>query len=145
MVRDRKKVGPWLRTLAVALAIMGGATSADEGPSAPDATGSTPRLPRDNLLVYRGPDGTPRPVVATEDWLKRRDEILAGMQAVMGRLPGVEKRCPLDMKVEEEVDCGSYVRRLISYASEPGSRVPAYLLVPKVLLAGEGRRAPAVL
>ncbi len=29
------------------------------------------------------------------------------------------------------MDCGSYVRRLITYASEPGSRVPAYLLIPK--------------
>ena len=54
-------------------------------------------------------------------------EILRGMQAVMGTLPGGEKRCPLDMKVEEEVDCGTYVRRLITYASEPGARVPAYL------------------
>ena len=47
------------------------------------------------------------PVRSVADWLKRRAEILAGMQAVMGRLPGREKRCPLDMKVEEEVDCGT--------------------------------------
>ena len=32
------------------------------------------------------------------------------------------------------MDCGKYLRRLISYASEPGSRVPAYLLVPKAAL-----------
>ena len=61
----------------------------------------------------------------------------------MGKLPGNEKRCPLDVKVEEEVDCGSHVRRLITYASEPGSRVPAYLLIPKSAL--EGKPAPAVL
>jgi hypothetical protein len=67
------------------------------------------------------------------------------MQAVMGRLPGPEKRCPLDPKIEEEVDCGRYVRRLITYASEPGSRVPAYLLIPKALLEGKGERAPAIL
>ena len=36
----------------------------------------------------------------------------------MGPLPGKEKRCALDVKVEEEVDSGSYVRQLISYASE---------------------------
>jgi hypothetical protein len=48
------------------------------------------------------------------------------------------------MKVEEEVDAGSYVRRLITYESEPGSRVPAYLCVPKALLSGE-KKAPAVL
>ncbi len=102
------------------------------------------RLPRDNLLVYRGPDGKPAPVKTVEDWAKRRAEILRGMESVMGRLPGEAKRCALEMKVEEEVDCGSYIRRLITYASEPGGRVPAYLLVPKAVLAGK-RKAPAVL
>lgn len=104
-----------------------------------------PRLPRENLLVYRGSDGSVVPVRTVADWGKRRAEIVAGMQAVMGKLPGAEKRCPLDMKIVEEVDCGRYVRRLITYASEPGSRIPAYLLIPKELLAGSGRRAPAVL
>jgi len=96
------------------------------------------------LLLFRGPDGTPEPVKTTGDWLKRRAEILAGMQAVMGRLPGPEKRCELDMKVQEEADGGTYVRRLITYASEPGSRVPAYLLIPKDVLKGK-KKAPAVL
>jgi dienelactone hydrolase len=105
----------------------------------------TPRLPRDDLLVYRGQGDQLLPVRTTDDWLKRRREILVGMQAVMGRLPGDEKRCPLDMRVEEEVDCGHYVRRLITYASEPGSRVPAYLLIPKAVVRGDGKRAPAVL
>jgi dipeptidyl aminopeptidase/acylaminoacyl peptidase len=48
------------------------------------------------------------------------------------------------VKIEEEKDCGLYVRRLITYASEPGSRVPAYLLMPKELLKGN-RKAPAIL
>jgi dienelactone hydrolase len=114
--------------------------------AAPDRIGAAdpPRLPRDNLLVYRGDDGKPRDVKTVEDWKKRRAEIIRGMEAVMGKLPGKEKRCPLDVKVEEEKDCGKYVRRLITYASEPGSRVPAYLLVPKDLLKGD-RKAPAIL
>lgn len=102
-----------------------------------------PRLPRDNLLVFHGEKGEVLPVRSVADWAQRRREIVAGMTAVMGQLPGPEKRCPLDVQVEEEVDCGRYVRRLISYASEPGSRVPAYLLVPKT--AGDGERLPAVL
>jgi len=53
------------------------------------------------------------------------------MERVMGVLPGNEKRCALDCKVEEETDCGGYVRRFLTYASEPGGRVPAYLLIPK--------------
>jgi len=103
-----------------------------------------PRLPRDNLLVYRGTDGKPAPVQSVADWAKRRAEVLRGMEAVMGKLPGDAKRCPLDMKVEEEFDGGTYLRRLITYASEPGGRVPAYLLIPKDVLAGK-KKAPAVL
>src|SRR5438128_2417322 len=103
-----------------------------------------PRLPRDNLLVYRGPEGKPVPVTTVEDWAKRRAEVVRGMEAVMGKLPGDAKRCPLDVRVEEEVDGGTYVRRLLTYASEPSGRVPAYLLIPKDLLGG-GKKAPAVL
>jgi len=66
------------------------------------------------------------------------------METVMGKLPGKEKRCALDVKVEEEADCGSYVRQFITYASEPGSRVPAYLLIPKSALY-EGKKTAAVL
>src|SRR5262249_52401979 len=96
-----------------------------------------PRLPRDNLLVYRGPDGKPAGVKTVADWEKRRAEVVRGMQSVMGKLPGDEKRCPLDVKVEEEVDGGTHVRRLITYASEPGSRVPAYLLIPRAVHEGK--------
>lgn len=115
--------------------------------AAPEPEAAEPRLPRDNLMVYRTQGQELRPVRTVDDWRKRRAEIVEGMQAVMGKLPGAEKRCPLDMKVEEEVDCGSYVRRLITYASEPGSRVPAYLLVPKPVLAAgaNARKVPAVL
>jgi hypothetical protein len=108
-------------------------------------TGETPpRLPRDNLLLYRGSDGKAVPIKTATDWAKRRAEIVHGMEAVMGKLPGDDKRCPLDVNVEEEVDGGTYVRRLITYVSEPGGRVPAYLLIPKDVLAGK-KKAPAVL
>lgn len=110
-----------------------------------DESAIATRLPRENLLVFRGSGDVLTPVHNLADWTKRRAEILAGMQAVMGKLPGAEKRCPLDMKIVEEVDCGRYVRRLITYASEPGSHVPAYLLVPKELLTAKGKRGPGVL
>jgi lysophospholipase L1-like esterase len=102
------------------------------------------RLPREDLLVYRGPDGQPAPVRSLADWERRRAEMMRGMEFVMGKLPGAEKRCPLDVKIEEEVDGGTFVRRLITYASEPGGRLPAYLLIPKAVLAGKSK-APAVL
>lgn len=102
------------------------------------------KLSRTNLLQFTGPDGALRPVRSTNDWNLRRQSILRAMQEVMGPLPGDEKRCALDMKVEEEVDGGDHVRRFISYASEPGGRVPAYLLVPKAAL-NSAKKFPAVL
>lgn len=62
---------------------------------------------------------------------KHRGELLGRMEVVMGKFPGAEKRCPLDVQVIEEVDCGAYVRKFLTYESEPGARVPAYLLIPK--------------
>jgi pimeloyl-ACP methyl ester carboxylesterase len=78
------------------------------------------------------------------DWLKRRREIMAGMQEIMGPLPGKEKQCALDPRITEETDCGSYVRQLISFASEPRSRVPAYLLIPKPAPTGY-KKLPGIL
>jgi dienelactone hydrolase len=118
---------------------------ADETKTAKTIPIPQPRLPRDNLLVYRDAKNQTQTVQTTDDWLKRREEILNGMQAIMGRLPGDEKRCQLDMKIESEVDCGNFIRRFITYSSEPGCRVPAYLLVPKSALENPAQRAPAVL
>jgi dienelactone hydrolase len=105
---------------------------------------STQRLDPRDLLIYRGPGGERIRVRSIDDWQKRRAEILRGMQEIMGPLPGRAKRGALDPQTEEEVDRGSYVRRLLTYASEPGSRVPTYLLVPKAALQ-EGAKTPAVL
>ena len=64
------------------------------------------------------------------------------MEQVMGAFPGEAKRCKLEVRVEQEMDCDDHVRRLISYQSEPGSRVPAYLLIPK-RASGAGARPVA--
>lgn len=108
------------------------------------AAGEAARLDRNNLLQYRDADGEVQPVRSPADWHKRRSEILRGMQEVMGKLPGDERRVPLEVKVEEEADAGKYVRRLITYQSEPECRTPAYLCIPKDVVDGQ-RRAPAVL
>lgn len=101
-------------------------------------------LTRDHLLEFHATDGKVQPVTSEKQWQLRRAEIVQGMQSIMGVLPGPEKRCPLDLQIDEEVDCGSYVRRKLTYASEPGCRVPAYLLIPKDVLEGK-RKTPAVL
>ena len=67
------------------------------------------------------------------------------MQSIMGTLPGPEKRCPLEVRIESEIDAGTYVRRWLTYQAEPGDRVPAYLLIPKSALIADRRSFPAVL
>jgi hypothetical protein len=71
----------------------------------------------------------------------------------MGSFPGATsaKRVALDVRLEEEIDRGTYVIRRITYQSEPGSRTPAFLCIPKAALAGNtttsasARPFPAVL
>lgn len=129
-----------LRVVALLTAVLPLALNAAENlPSV-----GLPRLARTNLLVYRDAAGNVQRVKSPQDWQHRRGEIVRGMERVMGVLPGNEKRCALDCKVEEETDCGSYVRRLLTYASEPGGRVPAYLLIPKDALSGK-KKAPGIL
>jgi len=89
-------------------------------------------LSRTNVLEYRSAEQT-LPVISILDWEKRRTAILEAMQKVMGPLPGKEKRVPLDVRKESEVDRGDYIEQFISYQAEPGSRVPAYLLIPKAV------------
>lgn len=76
-------------------------------------------------------------------WRLRREEILRGFAAIAGPFPTPRRRSPLAVEVLEEVDAGDFVRRRITYESEPGSRVPAYLLIPKRALAGQ--KCPAAL
>ncbi len=102
------------------------------------------RLERDQLLQFLDARGEIAPVKTVADWQRRRASILTAMQEIMGPLPAPVKRCPLDVKIEEEVDCDSYVRRLVTYQSEAGGRVPAYLLIPKDVVAGT-REASAIL
>lgn len=100
-------------------------------------------LSRSDLLEYRDEAGSVKKASTPSEWEKRRREALDGFLSMTGPLPSADQRCALDMQLEEETDCGSYVRRLISYESSPGGRVPAYLCIPKAALAGKA--VPAVL
>ena len=91
-------------------------------------------LSRTDLLEYRASDGTTKTATTPAEWQIRRTEALKAFQQIAGPLPGKEKRCALDVKIDEETDCGGYVQRAITYASEPGSRTTAYLCIPKTAL-----------
>ena len=107
-----------------------------------------PRLDRFNLSQYRGSSGQVIPVRTPAEWKHRRHEIILGMQQVMGNYPGTKTRLDPSIEIVEEADAGTYVRRLITYQSEAESgtdgRTPAYLCIPKDVLAGE-RKTAAVL
>jgi dienelactone hydrolase len=130
--RGLLSVTAWLGAIVI------GTTASAESPS-------PTRLPHNQPLLIRTAEGQVRAARTAEEWDQRRAEIRRGMEAIMGRLPGVEKRCPLEVRVEDEVDAGSYVRQKLTYQSEPGCRVPAYLLIPKAVREGKGKKAPAVL
>jgi dienelactone hydrolase len=107
----------------------------------PDIT-QTPFYPdHTRLLVVRDGKGQERPVRSSAEWRLRRAHIMAHLQEVMGPLPGGERRAPLSVRVVEEVDAPAYFRKRITYASEPGDRVPAWLLLPK----GYPGKRPAML
>jgi len=117
------------------------ATGALADETAPRAT----RFAREPLLNVPLAGGGVRNARDPEEWEPRRRQIRAGFESIAGAFPGADRRCPLDVKIVEETDCGTYVRRQIEYSSEPGGRVPAYLLIPKMLLAGGAAKGPAVL
>jgi acetyl esterase/lipase len=82
------------------------------------------------LMVVRDGTGRELPIAGLADWEVRRDHILAHFQEVAGRLPGAERRVPLEMQVVEEARESGFVRKKITFATEPGDRVPAWLLIP---------------
>src|SRR6516165_5702796 len=90
------------------------------------------------LLVWRDADDKEHAIQTAADWAKRRTHVLAGMELVMGALPDVKRKVPLDVQVIEEIKTDKFVRQKLSFAVEKGDRVPAYLLIPAKL---EGKRA----
>jgi Glucuronyl esterase, fungi len=108
---------------------------------APSALAAPFYADKAELMVYRDESGASHPVKIFADWDIRRAHILANVREVMGPFPDASKRVPLDIQVEGEEDFPGYTRKRISYATEPGDRVPAYLLVPK----GVKGKAPAML
>jgi dienelactone hydrolase len=106
------------------------------------AAGLPSYLEHQDLSYYLDETGRKQPVRTRKDWEVRRRHVLAGMQEVMGPLPGGERRVPLDVKTEEEVRVGDLVRRKVTYATSPGQRVAAYLFLPPL---PKDIRAPAML
>lgn len=105
-----------------------------------DAADSVPTYAEhQDLMYYLDADGRTHAVKTVADWDKRKQHILANMRLVMGEVP--TKRVPLDVKQLEEVKVDQLVRRKLTFQSEPGDRVAAYLFLPPA----SGKKLPAVL
>ena len=87
-------------------------------------------LDHSQVLVYQGADAALHPITSPDEMAVRRAHILGGMQRAMGPLPDSSRRVPLDVELLDEVQTDTYVRQRITFAAEPGDRVPAYLLLP---------------
>jgi pimeloyl-ACP methyl ester carboxylesterase len=95
-------------------------------------------------MVVRDAEGRERPIRSLADWNVRRDHILAHFQDVAGELPGGERRVPLELQVITSEKEPGFTRKKISFATEPGDRVPAWLLIPD-RVQKPAAKAPAVL
>jgi dienelactone hydrolase len=124
----------WLVASGSAIARQADQPAGPRPPSYPDHA---------RLLVVRDGEGRERPVQSVGDWEVRRAHVLAHFQEVAGPLPGGERRVPLDPRVVETHREPGLIREKISFAAEPGDRVPAWLLRPDA--GGPGARRPAVL
>jgi len=96
-------------------------------------------LSRTNLLEYRE-NGQTKIATNRRHWERRRLEALEGMHQVTGPLPGKEKRCQLEVVIDQQTDLGSYIRWAITYSSEPRSRTTAFVCIPKTALNGKKAR-----
>ena len=93
---------------------------------------ATPIYPeRSKLLVLRDGAGKETPIADAAGWAKRRAHILQNMQAVMGPLPGEDRKVAFDAKSLEESDEGTFIRHKLILSVEKDDRLPVYLLVPK--------------
>ncbi len=67
------------------------------------------------------------------------------MAQIMGPFPPAESRGPLDLQIEETIPGAGFVRQRLTYQSDSGIRVPAYLLLPIAATTNRSRTFPAVL
>jgi len=110
-----------------------------------------PRLPAEeipsyhehqNLGYYIDQYDQPHAIKTIDDWLIRKQHILANMQQVMGPLPKPAEKVPLKVRISEEAKIGNALRRKISYHTDSlQQRVNAYLFIP----LNQNKKAPGIL
>jgi dienelactone hydrolase len=127
--RRRHGLGATIAGPGLAVALWLGVTA-----TAALAQPAVPRYAEHQDLGYVLDDrGDKTPIRTPAEWHRRRDHILANMQAVMGEVPPESRRVPLAVEILAETniaDVPGLRRRKISYQTEPTTRVQAYLFLP---------------
>lgn len=100
-----------------------------------------------HLLRYLNARGEVLPVRSDADWQKRRRHIIASMEQVMGPFPAHDRESPLDLRVTATTETPKYIRHTVTFVTEPGDRLPGYLLMPRddVPGADANKRRAAIL
>jgi hypothetical protein len=115
-VMTQKKKPDWFETIQVRPALV------------------PPHAPRPVPLLF---DAENRPITTVEGWDRRRVELSKAWRAFLGAIPG--PRPDNTLKVVKEDRLEGVIRQLVTYESERGLSVEAYLLRPD----GPGRGRPA--
>ena len=128
MKMSRRRLAVWALSFAamiapIAVRLAVAQTASKTVPTYPDHT---------KLMVVRDGLGRELPIGAACDWDVRRDHILAQFQRVAGPLPGAERRVALEMQVIAESKEPGCTRKKVTFATEPGDRAIAWLLIPEV-------------
>lgn len=83
-----------------------------------------------NLLTSVDSNGTKGGIKTTDEWERRRLQIQARAQMVMGKLPVVDQHTSPAVQVIEEKKLDQLILRKIKYQTIDNDWVPAYLLIP---------------
>ena len=94
-----------------------------------------------DLGYYLDHQDTKVQVRTQDDWMRRKHDVLANMQQVMGSYSALQRSQALDVRIIEEQTIGGLTRRKLTYRSDRNEPVAAYLFLP----ADRTKPAPAIL
>ena len=71
------------------------------------------------------------PIETPEQWKGKSEDIRARILEVLGPFPSIA--CALEPEIQASTETEHYVRHKVCFTTEPGERVPSYLMIPKEL------------
>lgn len=90
----------------------------------------TTSKPTSDLLAYRDASGEERRIFSKSGWELKRREILASLEAAMGKLPDRTNLPPLEVQFTDSLKGSNYTRFTIRFTAAENETVPAYLYLP---------------